>query len=534
MKQRYDGLDKNKIKSKRESDRNRVNEIRSTKIINLVRLQNVFKRLMNVVAFMVTIVLGFLGTLIFSSSRWVLSTFGNLSMDELLFTINSPLEGTNTDLIEDYINVCLVGAVVITIAIIIIFAGNYKRKIYRRNVMLGITLCSIILIANSVMLLWESLEIGEYIEYCKIDSDFIDENYVNPRDVQITFPEQKRNLIYIYLESMESSYMSKDEGGAFKENYIPELTELAKQNINFSNGEKMGGLYSTTGTGWTMGALFGQTTGLPLKAQDNFGASSVDEDVNFIPRVISLGDILEEQGYTQAMMFGSDGKFAGRKNYFNQHGDYAVYDYYYAIEEGEIPPDYSVWWGFEDQKLFSYAKKKITALAEGVQPFNFSLLTVDTHFEDGYLCELCDDEFDDNQYANVLSCSSRQVSEFVEWIQAQDFYENTTIVIVGDHPTMDSDFFENVNEDYDRTVFNTFINAVPYTENTHNRIATTMDMFPTTLSSLGVHIEGNRLGLGTNLFSEETTLGEQVGIRSLNRLLYTDADIFDTFAGGND
>ena len=44
-------------------------------------------------------------------------------------------------------------------------------------------------------------------------------------------------------------------------------------------------------------------------------------------------------------------------------------------------------------------------LAAGEQPFNLTLLTVDTHFEDGYKCRLCDDRFGDNQYANAIACS---------------------------------------------------------------------------------------------------------------------------------
>ena len=36
-------------------------------------------------------------------------------------------------------------------------------------------------------------------------------------------------------------------------------------------------------------------------------------------------------------------------------------------------------------------------------------------------------------------------------------------------------------------------------------------MFPTTLASLGVEIEGNRLGLGTNLFSDRKTIIEEKG-----------------------
>lgn len=84
---------------------------------------------------------------------------------------------------------------------------------------------------------------------------------------------------------------------------------------------------------------------------------------------------------------------------------------------------------------------------------------MDTHSEDGYICERCRNDFADNQYANVLACSSRQINDFVKWIQQQDFYENTTIVLVGDHPTMDSDFCENVAKNYDRKVYTSYINA---------------------------------------------------------------------------
>ena len=49
------------------------------------------------------------------------------------------------------------------------------------------------------------------------------------------------------------------------------------------------------------------------------------------------------------------------------------------------------------------------------------------------------------------------------------------------------------------------------TENTKNREFDTLDYFPTILAALNVKIEGDRLGLGTNLFSERSTLSEEMG-----------------------
>jgi phosphoglycerol transferase len=42
-----------------------------------------------------------------------------------------------------------------------------------------------------------------------------------------------------------------------------------------------------------------------------------------------------------------------------------------------------------------------------------------------------------------------------------------------------------------------------------------MDNFPTALASLGVEIKGDRLGLGTNLYSDTQTLTEELGCEEL-------------------
>ena len=58
-----------------------------------------------------------------------------------------------------------------------------------------------------------------------------------------------------------------------------------------------------------------------------------------------------------------------------------------------------------------------------------------------------------------MSCLFRPAGDgFCALIQEQDFYENTTIILVGDHLTMDKDFMKEVPRE-ERAVFNVFINA---------------------------------------------------------------------------
>jgi len=55
-------------------------------------------------------------------------------------------------------------------------------------------------------------------------------------------------------------------------------------------------------------------------------------------------------------------------------------------------------------------------------------------------------------------------------------------------------------------------------------------MYPTILSSMGIEIEGDKLGLGTNLFSDEQTLIERDGLDKLEDELGQKSNFFnDTF-----
>lgn len=475
-----------------------------------VEIREKVKKILLIIGAVLGALLSTIGTLLYFSIKWMFKTWTNLTMDELVYHMTAPLEGTNDGMIQEYLDVCAVPAILMLLLVVILFIAWRTKK--RWYVVMGASIIVPIIVSGvSVHGAWNELDVGSFVDGQSTYSSFIDDNYVDPADVALTFPEQKRNLIYIFLESMEMTYADKENGGAFDKNVIPELTELAQENEDFSGEDKeLNGGYAMTGATWTMGAMFAHTSGIPLSI--SIDGNDMNTQEHFFAGAVTLGDILESAGYCQNLMIGSDATFGGRRLYFTEHGNYNIYDYNYASENGLIPPDYRVWWGYEDEKLFSFAKDKLTELSQQSTPFNFTMLTVDTHFEDGYPCELCTDEFGDNQYANVMACSSRQVKELVDWIQQQDFYENTTIVIAGDHPTMDKDFCEDVDDDYTRKVYTTYINPAAELETTEKRSYTTFDNFPTTLAALGVKIDGNRLGLGTNLFSSTQTLTERFGI----------------------
>ena len=476
-------------------------------------------------------VLGLLaGNLLFFLTIWMASKYDHVTLDQFVYAAKSSNAGANSSLMTSALVRVGGFGVVATVLELLLYrgcmkavrqvrAGKLARFVVRRAVALTVAL-----LVFAAGFFTVKLNLVRFVSAAATESGFVEDHYVDPNCAGVTFPEEKRNLVYIFLESMENSYGETEAGGPVYDDFIPELTQLARENVNFSNDDGLGGALSFSGTTWTAAAMVTQTSGInvqvPLDAE-YFGGEN-----GFMPGVVSLGEILQREGYTQTLMVGSDAEFGGRDAYFTEHGGYNIVDMKTLKARGWLPMDYEVWWGFEDAKLFDAAKLELSALAAQGQPFNFTLLTCDTHFPDGYYCAECADEYPE-QYPTVMRCSSRMVYEFVRWIQEQPFYENTTIILSGDHLTMDPDFMEGSNEAYVRTIYNCIINPAVEPVREKNREFGTFDMFPTTLAALGVQIEGDRLGLGTNLFSDKATLCELYGFEALDWELQKKSEFYE-------
>lgn len=467
---------------------------------------------------------------------WLNEKLGEIPFDQLLFHILVSSEGTNRDVFYTFFKDFLP-----FLLIYILFSNQFFKEVPLISIRLAkkevefsifpfkiknqkiyIFLSSIIFFFIIIFTMFK-LHVFGYIENQLNLSKLYEENYIFPSDVNLVFSENKRNLIYIYMESMESSYANYKLANGEVVNLIPNLTNLANLHINFSNNTGLGGASQAPGTGWTIAGIVAQTAGIPLVIPIDSNLLSNYEKI--LPNIITIGDILESQNYNQAFLLGSNAKFGGRDTYFKDHGNYEILDYIYAKKTGKIDKDYLVFWGYEDKKLFEFAKDELMKLSKKAEPFNLTILTVDSHFYDGYLDDECDLKYD-SSYANAIYCSDKKIGEFIEWASSQDFYTNTTIILAGDHLTMNNNFF---NADTSRSIYSVIINSDTFSNNIKNREFTMFDMFPTTLASLGVKIEGNRLGLGVNLFSNEKTLTESLGKETFYNQLLLKSKLYNKF-----
>lgn len=415
------------------------------------------------------------------------------------------------------------------------------RIIKNININLLYFIFGFLLLSFSLIDINKDLKAYEYISLIKQysgpvnDSSFYISEYKTPEYDNIVFPDKKQNLIIILMESLESSFSDIESGGLMNKNLIPNLTELAINNINFSNTNKIGGGTDLSGTGWTIAGMTAKLAGLPY----NLIGSENHECNEFLPGAITLNDILNQHGYNQLFIFGSEKSFGGRDALLETHGNVKIHDIEWYKNHNLLSKDYSEFWGFEDKKLYDFAKFELDNLSQQDKPFMFGLLTVDTHMPAGYQCEDCPTT-EDMPLKNSVLCADKMISDFLEWCKNQSWYDNTTIVIMGDHlfmATKETNPFGNDNyitmhrlkndlegmENNPRRWLDVFINATPVYENYNikNRKFSSLDMFPTILASIGCTIKDDKLGFGINLFSNKETLCERYSEKYINTELMT-------------
>jgi len=347
--------------------------------------------------------------------------------------------------------------------------------------------------------------------------------------VKFKFPDKKRNLIVIIVESLETGFFMRKDNGAFEEDLIPEIVNLIDDNISYVSNCNQYGHFQVYGTDWTIAGIVGQYSGIPLsisfmnlKNHNDYGMLGE----KFLPKACSIADILSKEGYSNYFICGSNASFGGRDKYFKTHGDTVIYDYNYFQDAHLIPPDYKVWWGIEDRKLYDLTKNKLSEISSSNDPFFVTILTADTHPVDGYLDTSAEQNYD-TQFKNVLRDMSKQLKDFIDWLKEQEFYNNTTVVVLGDHLYMDSNVFPEdfkvfkkgakfINAERNniekRHCINIFINSLLKPDGTKTRKYTHFDIYPTLLDSIGVEYNAEGLGLGRSLNKcSETLLEGYVG-----------------------
>ncbi|MBR2284606.1 MAG: sulfatase-like hydrolase/transferase [Ruminococcus sp.] len=491
-----------------------------------------------------SLLLIFLSAVLLGASFFLKSNYPGIGFTGILFTIRYSAGAFNSSILASILQVVYAVLLIMIILFLLLRSvftsrellvyDHEKSSIYRKYPMTKklrgrILASSGLLLFLSVVVFIHSYGIDVWLINKTKASEIYEDNYIAPTSDRIIFPEKKKNLIFIYLESMENTFSSYDNGGDNDTDYIPELSRLAKENVSFSHRSEAQGIGGPSvffpEVAYTMGSTVAQTAGIALVSP--MSDNQLDGYSEFLPGVRRLEDILHENGYNQMFIRGEDTTFAGYNHYIGRYENSTIFDVNTAKARGLIPQDYDEQWGYEDIKLYEFARDLISDLAAEGEPFAATLYTADTHgFEGGYKCPECDPSITNNYSASVR-CSSLQTYKFIEWLSEQPYYEDTVIILIGDHLSMYRSRMGMIkNDDYVRTTYNCIINADKEPVSKYNRVFCSIDMFPTTLSALGCTIVDDRLGLGTDLFSGTPTLCEEMGGEQFAEVIQQDSEYY--------
>ena len=461
--------------------------------------------------------------LLFSGAIYLKNNFSTINFNEIMYSFKYGNDGMDYSIIFKSALKMLPAFILAFMILYMLFYDitfNKKKliikekQIYPFSIKYKKLLTSIILII-SICLVLHPLGLFDYVLSNTKNSTFIEENYINPRDVKVEFKE-KRNLVFIFVESLETTMFTKDQGGYWDYELMPELYSLLndEDSVVFYNKDKSQETNMIEGSSWTTASVVSNLSGTPLKV--NLATTIYDKN-SFMNNIYTLGDLLKDNGYYNEVISGARTSFGGLQQLFTAHGNYSIIDentldkYDLTMTEKDKGK-----WGFNDKYLFETAKKRLEVISKNKEPFNLELITIDTHFVDGFVGDYSETKY--SQYENAYATESKLIYDFVSWLKKQDYYKDTTIVITGDHLTMQTSLFKGKNAK-DRYVYNCIINPVDKNAKNEKRIITSLDNYPTIVYAIGGTIQNNRLGLGTNLFSNEKTLSEKYSFEKFSKEL---------------
>ena len=152
----------------------------------------------------------------------------------------------------------------------------------------------------------------------------------------------------------------------------------------------------------------------------------------------------------------------------------------------------------------STAKYEVTRPHDSSQPFNLTMLTVDTH-EPMHVYDHCRSEAGPG-LKSVIRCSASDVADFIDFMREMGYLDDTAVVLMGDHPKMLGEGGELWDEmkdlDFeDRTIFNRIWS--PNGTAVARQGGDQLSMYATTLELLELGREDGRVGVGVSLFRSE-------------------------------
>ncbi len=331
-------------------------------------------------------------------------------------------------------------------------------------------------------------------ELVDIDN-YIHANYKRPNDEMFGAAKGK-NVILISMESTQSFVINQTVNG---QEITPFLNEFIKDSYYFEN------FYHQTAQGKTSDSEFIVENSLyPLSRGAVFFTHSGNE-------YTATPDILNDNGYFTASLHANNKSFWNRDIMYDSLG----YDRFYSLPDYEVTEENSVGWGLKDIDFF---EQSIQHLKEMPKPFYAKFITLTNHFpfeldeEDLFIDPYTSNNKTVNNYFPTVRYTDEALKIFVERLKEEGLYEDSIIVLYGDHYGISENHNKAMGEFLGEEVtpfVSTQLQRVPFIVHipghngkTISTVAGQIDVKPTLLHLLGIDSKNN-IDFGSDLFSDD-------------------------------
>ncbi|HHU19492.1 MAG TPA: LTA synthase family protein [Bacilli bacterium] len=357
--------------------------------------------------------------------------------------------------------------------------------------------------------------------------NYVDQNATDQEKTNYYGIAEGKNVIFIALESVQSFVINNTVYG---EEITPFLNQLIDDSFYFEN------FYHQTEQGKTSDSEFIIENSLyPLPS----GAAYFTHSSNTLH---STPQILANEGYTSAVFHANTGSFWNRNTMYANIG----IDHFYDINAYEVNEINSVGWGLKDKEFFEQSMKYLTTLPE---PYYTRFITLTNHHpfeldeEDATISQYDSNSRTLNRYFQTVRYLDESIEEFFELLKEAGIYEDSIIVLMGDHYGI-SDFHNRAMATYldkdEITPFDhiqlqrvpLFIHIPGHEGEVISDIAGQIDIKPTLLYLLGVD-DSKDIGFGTSLFApnRKDYIALRDGSFISNELIFTKDIYYDRETG---
>lgn len=309
------------------------------------------------------------------------------------------------------------------------------------------------------------------------------------RSPEVDQPTQT-NVIFIQLEAFQSFILNRKVAG---QEITPNLNRLIEESAYFPN------FYLQNGAGVTSDAEFMSNTSLhPAGGGLTIAKDMADKEYPSLPR------LLKKNGYTTATFHTNDVNFWNRKELFSALGFERFYDKEYYGTDNAIA------FGADDDILY---EKSMDVLTKMHKPFYAQLVSMSSHspfrVPASYRLLKLPELYEGNVAGNYLTAThyaDAALGRFLEKLKKEGLWDETVIVIYGDHSGITADMVKDAQADalqdlLGRTYDQIDALGVPLvlhgpnvSPGIYEAVGGHMDIMPTVLGVLGIPADHQMFG----------------------------------------